>query len=60
MGTMLSSRDCMRHLRMPSGLPVGKGREGSLSPRMFCPLYSALSMLGCVLNWKLLSFPPSI
>ena len=41
----------MRHLRMPKGLPVGKGLSTSLRPSTLRPLYRALSMLGCVLNW---------
>mmetsp|Transcript_17379 Transcript_17379/g.43671 ORF Transcript_17379/g.43671 Transcript_17379/m.43671 type:complete len:242 (+) Transcript_17379:3666-4391(+) len=56
-GTRLSSFVCNRHLRMPSSLPVGNGRDGSLSASTFCELYAALSMLGCVLNWNCLLGP---
>mmetsp|Transcript_12803 Transcript_12803/g.44508 ORF Transcript_12803/g.44508 Transcript_12803/m.44508 type:complete len:218 (+) Transcript_12803:1800-2453(+) len=51
-GTTLSSLVCMRHLRIPRAEPVGNGRLGSLRPRMPSLECSALSMLGCVLNWK--------
>mmetsp|Transcript_18197 Transcript_18197/g.50982 ORF Transcript_18197/g.50982 Transcript_18197/m.50982 type:complete len:343 (-) Transcript_18197:325-1353(-) len=51
-GTRASSLLCIRHFRIPSSLPVGNGREGSLRPSMLLELYAALSMLGCVLNWK--------
>ena len=35
MGTMESSLVCIRHFRMPSSEPVGKGREGSVRPSTF-------------------------
>mmetsp|Transcript_14015 Transcript_14015/g.30322 ORF Transcript_14015/g.30322 Transcript_14015/m.30322 type:complete len:247 (-) Transcript_14015:792-1532(-) len=56
-GTKDSSLDCMRHFRMPSSDPVGKGRDASFRPRTFELLYCALSMFGCVLNWKALLAP---
>mmetsp|Transcript_3940 Transcript_3940/g.16069 ORF Transcript_3940/g.16069 Transcript_3940/m.16069 type:complete len:223 (+) Transcript_3940:481-1149(+) len=51
-GTALSSRVWYRHLSTPSGEPIGKGRLGSLRPRMPCSACSCLSMLGWVLNWN--------
>lgn len=50
---------CMRHLRIGRAEPVGKGRSASLRPSTFCA-YSALSMLGCVLNWYPSFAPVSI
>lgn len=48
---------CMRHLRMPRGLPAGKGFWGSFSPSTLWLLYRPLSMLGWVFIWKPLFCP---
>lgn len=45
-----TEQTCIRHLRMPTGEPEGKGRSGSLRARIFWLLYWFLSMLGCVLK----------
>ena len=50
-GSLDSGREGRRHLSTTRGVPVGKGRLGSLS----CSVpnaYACLSTLGCVLNWK--------
>ena len=48
---------CMRHLRMPKGLPAGKGLCGSFSPSTLWLLYSALSMFNEVSFGSLCSDP---
>ncbi|KAA6417410.1 MAG: hypothetical protein FRX49_12659 [Trebouxia sp. A1-2] len=52
---------CMRHLRMPRGLPAGKGFWGSFSPSTLWLLYRPLSMLGAMPPLtSMLSTPPSL